>query len=268
MKKIVRPLLLSVGFYAAACGIVLRVIPGGMTRAETAPLQNTSVTSSAAAPSGSAALPADPAKAVAAPRGSSFEVVDISHHDTIADWTSLKTAAAGLYMKATEGATYVDPMLGAYTAAAAKAGLPIGFFHYFWPSGDPQDAARQADHFYQTIKAYSYTFFPAIDVEENNNLSPAALTASVQAFNEEFEKLSGHSLLIYCSRKFADKYLSDPALSKYGLWVADYNGQEPTQAGAWKTHVMWQYTSTASVPGVPTPMDADHATPAIILPGH
>lgn len=268
MKKIVRPLLLSVGFYAAACGIVLRVIPGNMTRAETVNTSNPSTISSPAVLPSSSALPAAPTKAVAAPQSARFEVVDISHHDTIADWTSLKTAAAGLYMKATEGATYVDPMLGPYTDAAAKAGLPIGFFHYFWPSSDSQDAVRQADHFYQTIKAYSYTFFPAIDVEENNNLTPAALTTSVLAFNKEFEKLSGQSLLIYCSRKFADKYLSDPALSKYGLWVADYNGPEPTQAGAWKTHVMWQYTSTAAIPGVPNPMDADHATAAIILPGH
>lgn len=270
MKKILRPLLLSVGFYVAACGIVLRVIPGDLARAgavdaQTASAASTPVSIASANPSAASAAPV---KAVSAPSGAAFDIVDISHHDAIADWSALKRAASGLYMKATEGGSYVDPMLGAYAAAAAKAELPIGFFHYFWPTNDPNDAIRQADHFYHTIQPYGYTFYPALDVEEENNLTPAVLTASVLAFAKEFEHVSGQSLLIYCSSKFADKYLSDASLRKYGLWVADYNGREPSRAGAWNTHVMWQYTNRASIAGVPNPMDADHATAAIILPGH
>lgn len=268
MKKILRPLLLSVGFYVAACGIVLRVIPGNMTRAGAVDAQNASAASALAptVPAHSSTTPVEPTKAAPAPAGATFDIVDISHHDLITDWSTLKQATSGLYMKATEGDTYVDPMLGNYVASAAKVELPIGFFHYFWPTNDPNDAVRQAAHFYQTIQPYGYTFYAALDVEETNNLAPAALSASVLAFAKEFEHLSKQSLLIYCSSKFADKYLVNAALSKYGLWVADYNGKEPSHAGAWSTHAMWQYTSRASFPGVPNPMDADHATAAIILP--
>ncbi|MFT8887411.1 MAG: glycoside hydrolase family 25 protein [Ethanoligenens sp.] len=270
MKKILRPLLLSVGFYVAACGIVLRVIPGDMAHAGAVDAKgvsaNTALTSPVQANSNAASV--EPTKAAPAPHDAAFDIVDISHHDTITNWAALKGATSGLYTKATEGSTYVDPMLGAYSAAAEKAGLPIGFFHYFWPTNDPTDAAKQADHFYQTIQPYGYAFYPALDVEEDNNLTPAALTAAVLSFATEFEHVSGHSLLIYCSRKFADKYLTSPALAKYGLWVADYNGQKPAQAGAWKSHIMWQYTDHASIAGVPNPMDADHATASIILPGH
>lgn len=270
MKKVLRPLLLSVGFYVAACGIVLRVIPGDVARAGAVNAQNASAVSAPAptVPAHSSSVPTAPVKAAPAPNGATFDVVDISHHDTISDWSALKQATAGLYMKATEGDTYVDPMLGNYAAAAAKVQLPIGFFHYFWPTNDPSDAVRQADHFYHTIQPYGYTFYPALDVEEPNNLTPAALSASVLAFSKEFERLSGHSLLIYCSSKFADKYLVNTSLSKYALWVADYNGQEPSHAGAWSTHAMWQYTSRATLAGVPNPMDADHATASIVLPQH
>lgn len=270
MKKVLRPLLLSVGFYVAACGIVLRIIPGSMAHAGAVDAQAAvSATSAAPAVHANASVSqAQATKAAPAPSSAKFDIVDISHHDTIADWSALKGATSGLYMKATEGITYVDPMLGAYTAAAAKEGLPIGFFHYFWPTSNPSDAVRQADHFYQTIRPYEYAFYPALDVEENNNLTPAALTASVLAFAKEFEHQSGQPVLIYCSSNFADKYLSDASLRKYGLWVADYNGKEPAHTGAWSSHVMWQYTSTATVAGVPHPMDADHATSGIVLQGH
>ncbi len=269
VKKWLRPLGISLGFYAAACALVLRLIPGEMAGAAVAGSSGDQrVSSFVSAPaSASSASAVQPAKTVSAPTSAAFDIVDISHHDTINDWAALRSAANGLYMKATEGTSFVDPMLASYTSSAEKAGMPVGFFHYFWPTANSADAVKQANHFYQVIHAYAYTFYPALDVEEDNGLTPAALTASVKAFAAEFKRLSGQDLLIYCSRKFADTYLTDASLTQYGLWVADYNGPRPTRAGAWKTFVMWQYTDSASVSGVPHPMDADHATAAIILPG-
>lgn len=275
MNKLLRFLLASVGFYTAACVIVLQAVPGRLIKADPVAASSAGSSQSAASSSGSSAASgasAAPVKAVDAPHTQTFDVADISHHDVISDWAALKSATGGLYMKATEGSSYVDPMLDSYSKAAQGAGLAVGYFHYFWASAQTADAVTQAGYFYRAIHPYAYTFYPAVDVEEpldhdQKQLTAAQITESVLAFCKEFERLSGHSLLIYCSRNFADKYLSDARLAKYGLWVADYNGREPTQAGAWKTHAMWQYTNRATLPGVPNPMDANHATAAIVLPG-
>lgn len=272
LNKLGRFLAVSAGFYAAACAIVLRAVPAGQVGADAAVSASSASVSqavSSAAPSGSGSgtAAAAPMNAVAAPAAQKFDVADISHHDVISDWAALKTATGGLYMKATEGGTYVDPMLDSYTKAALSAGLPVGFFHYFWPTADTAGAVSQATHFYRAIQSYAYTFYPAVDVEETNNLTAAQISAATLAFCQTFEKLSGHSLLVYCSRNFADKYLTDTALTKYGLWVADYTGREPAKAGVWKSYAMWQYTNRASLPGVPNPMDANHATAAVVLPG-
>ena len=276
MNRVGRFLAMSAAFYAAACAIVLRAVPTGRVGADasvsalSSAASQTSAVSAASgafpASSGTSAASAAPMNAVAAPTAATFDVADISHHDVISDWAALKSATSGLYMKATEGATYVDPMLDSYTKSALGAGLPVGFFHYFWPTADTASAENQATHFYRAIQSYAYSFYPAVDVEETNNLTAAQISAATLRFCQTFEKLSGHSLLIYCSRNFADKYLTDSALSKYGLWVADYNGSEPTKAGVWKSYAMWQYTNRASLPGVPNPMDANHATSAIVLP--
>ncbi len=264
MKKMLRPLVVSIGFYIAACGIVVRVVPAQMARAGAATSASTSSAPALLSNSQQAPAPSQPSK-TPAPQGDKFEIADISHHDTISNWITLKKNVSGLYTKATEGDTYVDPMLDSYTKEAQKVELPMGYFHYFWPTEDTNDAIKQADHFYNTIRPYGYTFFPALDVEESNNLSTTSVVASVRAFCNEFERISGHSLLIYCSSNFADKYLSDSSLAKYGLWVADYNKHEPGKAGTWKTHAMWQYTCTAHMDGVIGDMDANHSTSAIIL---
>ena len=57
-------------------------------------------------------------------------IMDISHHQTVTDWTKTAGAVEAAYIKATEGQGYMDPKFREFTQAAQSHGIPKGFYHY------------------------------------------------------------------------------------------------------------------------------------------
>lgn len=45
-----------------------------------------------------------------------------------------------VFVKATEGRTYVNPKLAAQTKTAREAGLVVGFYHFLWPGNLTEQA--------------------------------------------------------------------------------------------------------------------------------
>lgn len=197
-----------------------------------------------------------------------LRMVDISHHNNVTDWTALSHAVDGIFIKATEGVSYTDPQFSNYASSAIAAGMSSGYYHYFWPTSDISLATQQAQHFYDTIKDYSYALVPVLDVEETGGQSAAVICADVKAFADEFERLSGQKIMIYCCPNFADTYLSsDMSLSEYQLWIAHYYVETPRVTQVWPSYVVWQYTDKISVAGVSDPVDVDIATEKVFLTG-
>lgn len=248
-KPLLLPFLISVAVTAAACLIVRPLVADG---------EKSAAVSSRAASSRAAEMtsngPAD------------LKMIDISHHDSVTDWNALKSSVDGLFIKATEGVGYVDPLLGTYAAAAISAGIPVGFYHYFQPTDDPSNAAQQADEFYGAITGYGYRMLPVLDAEENNGLTVTEIIEDVKAFAAEFHRLSGQNMMIYCSPKYADMYLDDPSLASYPLWIAHYHVQAPRSTSTWQAYSAWQYADSVTVAGIGNPVDGDVATRDVFLP--
>lgn len=194
-----------------------------------------------------------------------LRVVDISHHNTVTDWAALKGYADGLYLKATEGSQFTDPMVDKYAKGAAKMGIPFGFYHYFQPSASTKYVKAQADHFYSTIKKYSYKFVPVLDIEEVNGLTESQMISSVKVFLKEFKKVANQRLMFYCSPAFANEHLSDKSFSAYPLWIANYNVNAPRRAMVWSAFDVWQYNTGIPVPGLDGQVDCNIATEDIFL---
>lgn len=229
-------------------------------------------------------LPAVGAKAAAASMSSTgdanLKVIDVSHYDVPTssngsylysdlNWTKIKANVDAIYIKATEGHSYTDPTFSSLANSAQSAGVSHGFYHFFWPNSDTSVDKQQADYFYDTIKSYPYNCIPVLDVEETNSssdmapLSAAQITSAVEAFADEFKAESGRDIMIYTYNSFVNDYFTS-ALSKYKLWIANYNSSV-SDTNVWHKWDMWQYTSGLSVAGMPSAVDGDWATDNIFL---
>lgn len=193
-----------------------------------------------------------------------LKVADISHYNTVSNWTTAATNLDAVYIKATEGSTYTDATCKSSAQSAQNVNLKYGFYHYLWPYADTANAVKQADYFYSTISKYSYSCVPALDVEEANGMTKAQITADITAFATEFKKLSGQDIMIYVSSNFIDEYLGT-SLSNYKLWVANYSSSGPQTTTVWSQWTMWQYSGSGTVCGIKGTVDCDKATVGILL---
>lgn len=216
------------------------------------------------------------AKATTSSGTANYRVIDISNNNGDINWDKLNGNVDAVYAKASEGYSKTDIYAPTYAKNAQQRGIPIGYYEYFWPSTDLSYCRQEADHFFSIIKTLGYSCVPALDVEEThdtdgNTLTSAQITASVQAFIDEFKAVSGvQDIMIYASQYFAKDNLQS-SLSQYKLWVAKYKYSDITtwldsyDCGAWKYWAMWQYSETGSVSGISGNVDMDMATAHIFL---
>ena len=197
--------------------------------------------------------------------------IDISNHNGSIDFNKVKAAGIDtIIMKATEGGSYIDPMLEENYKQALGKGFNIGFYHFLYELSDPK---RQANWFWQNIKDKEFNVIPVLDAERNNNnkFNKETYTKFCLDFLEEFKRLSGIDCILYTYTSFANS-LMDSRLKPYKLWEANYytnNGQRHNRKGLtniWgKDIVGHQYTSTGRVNGINTNCDLNDFEESILL---
>jgi GH25 family lysozyme M1 (1,4-beta-N-acetylmuramidase) len=199
-----------------------------------------------------APTPAAPAPAAAAPP--TVAGIDASHYQATIDWRSV--AAAGkrfAFIKATEGTTLVDRRFEANHAAAGRAGMLRGAYHFARPEPGSRHAVREARHFTGVAGETGGpgSLPPVLDLEDAGGLGVAALRAWVRSFLQEVERLTGHPPVIYTSPSFWESEMGgSPEFAPHPLWVAHYTEGSPTVPGGWEEYAFWQHSETGSVRGI------------------
>ncbi|MDT3399376.1 glycoside hydrolase family 25 protein [Streptomyces sp. B1866] len=158
--------------------------------------------------------------------------IDVSAHQS----SSFDTDGLSfVFVKATEGRSYVNPRLSAQTEHARDAGCVVGFYHFLWPG----NLAAQAKYFVDKAPDKKGDLF-AVDWETTSEDTRAS-NAEKDRFIREVKRLRPHHrVLLYCNRYFwlhhdTTSYAGD------GLWIADYvSAGEPRIKADWRFH---QYTS-------------------------
>ncbi|MFJ3338546.1 glycoside hydrolase family 25 protein [Streptomyces sp. NPDC086766] len=139
-----------------------------------------------------------------------------------------------VFIKATEGRSYVNPKLAAQTKHGRDAGLTVGFYHFLWPG----NLTAQAEHFVAKAPERAGDIL-AVDWETTGDGTHAS-NAEKDAFLREVKQLRPHHrVILYCSR---DYWLNRDRTSYAGdgLWIADYvTAGKPRIQAAWRFH---QYT--------------------------
>ncbi|MEU6668815.1 glycoside hydrolase family 25 protein [Streptomyces sp. NPDC046727] len=140
-----------------------------------------------------------------------------------------------VFIKATEGRSYVNPRLTAQTKTARDAGLVVGFYHFLWPG----DLTAQAEYFLRHAPDRPGDLL-AVDWETTGDGTHAS-NAEKDRFIHKLKELRPHNrVVLYCNRHFwltvdSTSYAGD------GLWIADYvTAGKPRIKAKWRFH---QYTS-------------------------
>ncbi|WP_369225612.1 GH25 family lysozyme [Streptomyces sp. R39] len=140
-----------------------------------------------------------------------------------------------VFIKATEGHSYVNPRLAAQTKTGRDAGLVVGFYHFLWPG----NLTAQAEYFVRHAPERAGEIL-AVDWETTGDGTHAS-HAEKDSFIRKVKALRPNNrVILYTNRNYwltvdTTSYTGD------GLWIADYvSAGHPRIKAHWLFH---QYTS-------------------------
>lgn len=196
--------------------------------------------------------------------------IDIASYQAGIDVSGV--SADFVFVKATQGIRYKNQLSSKgydYAAWADKilaSGKLLGFYHYA-EGGDP---VKEAEYFYDAIKAYKGRAVVALDWEgQDNELFGTGFDVQwCKRFLDRIAELMEAKPLIYMSKSTTRKYDWSSVAASYPLWVAQYASNNTTgyqsnpwtdsySFGAWSKPLIFQYSATGRVNGYKGDLDLD-----------
>jgi lysozyme len=195
--------------------------------------------------------------------------IDVSRWQGEIDWG--KVAADGIkhvFIKMSEGGTYIDPQFVTNWNAAKNAGLKVNAYHYFRAlSSTPEEQAVNIKKSLLSVGFDSCLNLLAIDVEKrgNDSASQDEMADNLQDLLTQIKRdiLPDFSPMIYCSPNYWDSSVGWEKydFSRYPLWIANWNVEKPQLPKTWDkpgiTWSWWQHSSQGRVNGISGDVDLD-----------
>jgi lysozyme len=179
--------------------------------------------------------------------------VDISRYQGSVDFDRLYAGGAHfVFIKATEGADYVDPKFADNWRRARAAGLPRAAYHFmFWC----RTASEQAHWFERNVPNDPDALPPVLDVEWNNHsqlctqkLTPDQAFARLSMMLQLMEQYTGKLPIIYTDITFHRDVLEGRHLPNT-FWLRSV-AAEPVHRYDDRDYTFWQWTQTGTMPGI------------------
>jgi GH25 family lysozyme M1 (1,4-beta-N-acetylmuramidase) len=138
---------------------------------------------------------------------------------------------AFVFVKATEGHTYVSPTQKAQAAAARKHGRAVGFYHFLWAG----NIERQAEFFVKECASVPGDVL-AVDWETAEDGTHASNHEKDEMLAAVKRLRPNHRVVLYTNTDFwFHKDTSSQCAD--GLWIADYtHAGRPRIEHPWKFH--------------------------------
>ena len=204
-------------------------------------------------------------------------IMDASRWQGRIDWNKVKASGlvSGVMLKAVstnrklskrKDGLYIDPTFERNYAECKRVGLPVGVYYYTYAT-DKDMADAELALLKTALTGKTFELPISVDVEDNKikKLSTQALTG-LAAYALATVEQWGFYALLYVGLNFAqtELYMGGAALKPYDVWLARYPSDKSKTKPEDKPKTdfafgMWQYTSTASVPGVSGNVDLSHA---------
>lgn len=204
-------------------------------------------------------------------------ILDVSRWQGHIDWNKvkasdlisgvmLKTVSTNSKLSKRKDGLYIDPTFERNYAECKQLGIPVGVYYYTYAvSHTSADAELALLKIALTGKTFELPI--CVDLEDNKlrKLGKQALT-DLTAYALATIERWGFYALLYTGLNFGETrlYMGGAALRKYDVWLARYPRDKSKTKPEDKPKTdfsfgMWQYTSTASVPGITGNADLSHA---------
>lgn len=176
-----------------------------------------------------------------------YDGIDVSKYQGDIDWEAIarNKNIKFAYIKATEGATYVDPRFEENIAEALRHGVKVGCYHFLRTTSTIAD---QFENMKQYVRRDEQSLVPMIDVESMGKWSQQQLVDSLHAFAVMIYEHYKVAPIIYTYVNFYNRNLSG-RFTNYPLFIARYTETEPELNDGTK-YVIWQYTERGRVNGI------------------
>ena len=172
-------------------------------------------------------------------------MIDLSHHNHVEDWAAVRRAGiVAVVHKATEGATFRDPLYAARRTAARAAGLLFGSYHF--SSGVPVE--KQAEN-YLTYADPRDDELMCLDWEESTAGADMTL-GQAEAFVALVRERTGRLPVVYGGGHLRETLagVERSSLADCPLWYARFAPEPKGVPAIWGRWTFWQYTDGSSGP--------------------
>src|SRR5947209_5768962 len=184
---------------------------------------------------------------------------DVSAFQGAVNWGAVKgNGASFAYLKATEGAGYVNAYFAQQYNGSYQAGLVRGGYHFALP--DRTGGAVQADYFVDHGGGWSAdgrTLPGALDIEYNPygqtcyGMSAPQMVGWLHDFLNRYRARTGRDAVIYTTTNWWQVCTGNSA--QFGanpLWLACYcTGGAGALPASWSFYTFWQYNDRGVYPG-------------------
>ena len=193
-----------------------------------------------------------------------YEGIDVSRWQGTINFQEVANSGIDIvYIKATQGTTYVSPLFEEQYTNARNNGLKIGFYHYV-TARTVEQARNEAQFFASKISGKQVDCKLAMDFEEFGNLSTEEINAIGLAFIKRLEEITNKPVVVY-SNTYTARTIWNGEITNYPLWVAEYGVSRPEDNGKWNTYVGWQYTNMGNISGINGNVDRNRFTKDIFI---
>jgi lysozyme len=192
---------------------------------------------------------------IVCPAGATIEGIDVSASNGAIDWAMVKSAGIVFAFARVSDNTTNDMQFATNWTGMQANGIVRGAYHFFEPANDP---TAQANHVVSVVGSLATADLPVVvDVEITGGQSPATITANLGTFVNIVAAGTGKQPIIYTGKSIWDASVQSPAFASDPLWIAAWSVACPNLPSVWTNWVMWQDSSTATVPGVAGTVDHD-----------
>ena len=187
--------------------------------------------------------------------------IDVSRWNGNIDWKTVASYGMGFaILRITEKGNIVDSTFEPNYKGCIENKIPVGVYKYSYATTIAQ-IKNEANVVIKTLNKRKLDYPVFLDIEDKcqENLSDSLMMKMIEAFRAIIVK-AGYKFGIYCGYSWYQYQLPEGA-KKYDCWVARYPNndtgelQERLRVPASTGVIGWQYSSKATIPGIPTKTD-------------
>jgi GH25 family lysozyme M1 (1,4-beta-N-acetylmuramidase) len=187
--------------------------------------------------------------------------IDVSRWNGSIDWKTVASYGMGFaIIRITEKGNIVDSTFEPNYKGCIENKIPVGVYKYSYATTIAQ-IEDEANVVIKTLNKRKLDYPVFLDIEDKcqENLSDSLMMKMIEAFRAIIIK-AGYKFGIYCGYSWYQNQLPEGA-KKYDVWTARYPNndtgelQERLRVPASTGVIGWQYSSKATIPGIPTKTD-------------